>query len=164
MRQSFKQERFFLSDHLQAGSLTDESATPVLSRIRDARFKRMVKPGDVVEISVSLGEKMGQFFSMTGEVRKEGKVALTISYALAMVREDSQKVSFLDLTDKKFLVVGVANRKSVAWSVAKLLQSEGAEVLFCVRSEKRKKELKTFYLANAIFLHVTSKSLMKSKT
>ena len=76
---------------MQAGSLTDESATPVLSRIRDARFKRMVKPGDVVEISVSLGEKMGQFFSMTGEVRKEGKVALTISYALAMVREDSQK-------------------------------------------------------------------------
>ena len=68
-RQSFKQERF-LSDHLQAGSLTDESATPVLSRIQDARFKRMVKPGDVVEISVSLGEKMGQFFSMTGEVRK----------------------------------------------------------------------------------------------
>ena len=51
-------------------------------------------------------------------------------------------MSFLDLTDKKFLVVGVANRKSVAWSVAKLLQSEGAEVLFCVRSEKRKKELK----------------------
>jgi len=28
---------------------------------------------------------------MTGEVRKEGKVALTISYALAMVREDSPK-------------------------------------------------------------------------
>ena len=48
-------------------------------------------------------------------------------------------MSFLDLTDKKFLVVGVANRKSVAWSVAKLLQSEGAEVLFCVRSEKEKR-------------------------
>lgn len=87
----FQTGAVFLSDHLQTGSLTDESATPVLSRIRDARFKRMVKPGDVVEISVSLGEKMGQFFSMTGEVRKEGKVALTISYALAMVREDSQK-------------------------------------------------------------------------
>ena len=87
----FQTGAVFLSDHLQAGSLTDESATPVLSRIRDARFKRMVKPGDVVEISVSLGEKMGQFFTMTGEVRKEGKVALTISYALAMVRENSQK-------------------------------------------------------------------------
>lgn len=87
----FQTGAVFLSDHLQTGSLTDESATPVLSRIRDARFKRMVKPGDVVEISVSLVEKMGQFFSMTGEVRKEGKVALTISYALAMVRENPQK-------------------------------------------------------------------------
>lgn len=51
-------------------------------------------------------------------------------------------MSYLNLTDQKFLVVGVANRKSVAWSVAKLLESEGAEVLFCVRSEKRKQELK----------------------
>ena len=50
-------------------------------------------------------------------------------------------MSFLNLKDKKFLVVGVANRKSVAWSVAKLLESEGAEVLYCVRNEKRKREL-----------------------
>ena len=87
----FQAGAIFLADHLQAESLTDESVTPVLSRIRDARFKRMVKPGDEVAISVSLGEKLGQFFTMTGEVRKEGKVALTISYALAMVREDSPK-------------------------------------------------------------------------
>jgi len=87
----FQTGAIFLADHLQAESLTDETVTPVLSRIRDARFKRMVKPGDEVEISVSLGEKLGQFFTMTGEVRKEGKVALTISYALAMVREDSPK-------------------------------------------------------------------------
>ena len=84
----------------------------------------MVKPGDDIEISVTLGDKMGQFFTMSGEVRKEGKVALTISYALAMVREEAS-VSFLNFKDKKFLIVGVANRKSVAWSVAKLLEEEG---------------------------------------
>jgi enoyl-[acyl-carrier protein] reductase I len=50
-------------------------------------------------------------------------------------------VSFLQLSGKKFLVVGVANRKSVAWAVAKLLEEEGASVLYCVRSEKRKNEL-----------------------
>ena len=84
----FQTGAIFLADHLQSESLTDDSVTPVLSRIRDARFKRMVKPGDEVEISVTLGEKMGQFFTMTGEIRKEGKIALTISYALAMVREN----------------------------------------------------------------------------
>jgi len=87
----FQTGAIFLADHLKSESLNDDSVTPVLSRIRDARFKRMVKPGDEVEISVTLGEKMGQFFTMTGEIRKEGKVALTISYALAMVRENSTK-------------------------------------------------------------------------
>ena len=87
----FQTGAIFLADYLTDESLTDENITPVLSRIRDARFKRMVKPGDTIEISVTLGEKMGQFFTMSGEIRKGGKVALTISYALAMVREDSPK-------------------------------------------------------------------------
>ena len=87
----FQTGAIFLADHLKSESLNDESVTPVLSRIRDARFKRMIKPGDEVEISVKLGDKMGQFFTMTGEVRKEGKIALTLSYALAMVKEDSSK-------------------------------------------------------------------------
>ena len=85
----FQTGAIFLADYLVSESLNDASVTPVLSRIRDARFKRMVKPGDDVEISVKLEEKIGQFFSMTGEVRKDAKVALTISYALAVVREDS---------------------------------------------------------------------------
>ena len=87
----FQTGAIFLADYLKSESLIDDSVTPVLSRIRDARFKRMVKPGDEIEISVTLGDKMGQFFTMSGEVRKEGKVALTISYALAMVREEASK-------------------------------------------------------------------------
>jgi 3-hydroxyacyl-[acyl-carrier-protein] dehydratase len=87
----FQTGAVFLSDYLSEESLTDENVTPVLSRIRDARFKRMVKPGDTVEIRVSLGERMGQFFNMSGEIRKEDKIALTISYALAMVKQDSPK-------------------------------------------------------------------------
>jgi len=52
-------------------------------------------------------------------------------------------VSFLELKNKTFLVVGVANRKSVAWSVAKVLQEEGAKILYCVRNKKRKTELQS---------------------
>ena len=50
-------------------------------------------------------------------------------------------MSFLGINGKTFLVVGVANRKSVAWSVAELLENEGAKVIYSVRSESRKKEL-----------------------
>ena len=50
-------------------------------------------------------------------------------------------MSFLGINGKTFLVAGVANRKSVAWSVAKLLENEGAKVIYSVRSENRKNEL-----------------------
>lgn len=50
-------------------------------------------------------------------------------------------MSFLNLEGKRFLVMGVANRKSVAWAIAKSLESEGAEVIYSVRSEKRLESL-----------------------
>jgi len=51
-------------------------------------------------------------------------------------------VSYLDLENKKFLVFGVANRKSVAWAVARRLEAEGAQVIYSVRSEQRRESLK----------------------
>ena len=59
--------------------------TPVLSRIKDARFKSMVKPGDTVEISVQMKETISKFHFMTGKIHKDGKIVLTIEYALALV-------------------------------------------------------------------------------
>ncbi len=50
---------------------------------------------------------------------------------------------FLQLTGKTVLVQGVANRKSVAWHVAKSLEEHGARVVYAVRSEARKKSLET---------------------
>jgi enoyl-[acyl-carrier protein] reductase I len=50
-------------------------------------------------------------------------------------------MSFLDLENRRFLVMGVANRKSVAWSIARSLEAEGAEVIFSVRSKERLKSL-----------------------
>lgn len=51
-------------------------------------------------------------------------------------------MSFLNLENKKVIVFGVANRKSVAWLIAKTLEEEGAEVIFSVRSEARKESVK----------------------
>jgi enoyl-[acyl-carrier protein] reductase I len=48
---------------------------------------------------------------------------------------------FLQLSGKTFVVFGVANRKSVAWFVAKALEGQGATVIYSVRSEERKKSL-----------------------
>lgn len=50
-------------------------------------------------------------------------------------------MSFLNLEGKRFLVMGVANRKSVAWAITKSLEGEGAEVIHSVRSEARLESL-----------------------
>ncbi len=50
-------------------------------------------------------------------------------------------MSLLDLQGKRFLVMGVANRKSVAWSITQALESEDAEVIHSVRSVARLESL-----------------------
>ena len=50
-------------------------------------------------------------------------------------------MSYLNLKEKTFLILGVANKKSVAWGIAKTLEEEGAKVIYSVRSEARKESL-----------------------
>lgn len=45
---------------------------------------------------------------------------------------------FLQFTGKTFLVLGVANKKSVAYAIAKIIEQAGGRVIYCVRSENRK--------------------------
>ncbi|MCI0332839.1 MAG: SDR family oxidoreductase [Planctomycetes bacterium] len=48
---------------------------------------------------------------------------------------------FLQLAGKRVLVMGVANRKSVAWHVSQVLAEAGAEVVYAVRSEERRAQV-----------------------
>lgn len=59
---------------------------------------------------------------------------------------------FLQLSGKTILVFGVANRKSVAWFVARTLEEQGARVVYSVRSEARKKSLETLLAGKAVFV------------
>ncbi len=59
--------------------------TPVLSRITDARFKAMVKPGDVIRITVTHKETVSRFEFLDGVIEKDGRKAATLSFALALL-------------------------------------------------------------------------------
>ena len=48
---------------------------------------------------------------------------------------------FLQLAGKRILVMGVANRKSVAWHTSRVLVDGGAEVIYAVRSEARREQV-----------------------
>jgi enoyl-[acyl-carrier protein] reductase I len=49
-------------------------------------------------------------------------------------------MGFLGLEGKRMVVLGVANRKSVAFAIGKLLEAEGATVEYVVRSPQRKEQ------------------------
>jgi enoyl-[acyl-carrier protein] reductase I len=60
-------------------------------------------------------------------------------------------MSFLQLTGKTFLVAGVANKKSVAWHIAKTLEDEGAKVVYAVRSPARAESLAKLLSGKPVF-------------
>ncbi|HZZ19979.1 MAG TPA: SDR family oxidoreductase [Opitutaceae bacterium] len=61
-------------------------------------------------------------------------------------------MSFLGLEGRNFVVFGVANRRSVAWAVGKSLETEGARVVYSVRSEARKKSLEALLGDRPVFI------------
>lgn len=63
------------------------SRTPVLTRIREARFKNIVRPGDILTINASLTETMGQFHFLRGSISCENRRILTIDFSLALIEE-----------------------------------------------------------------------------
>lgn len=80
----FQTAGVFLSDRIAQGS----SLMPVLTRIHSARFKNVVRPGDLTTIEVKLVESHdGRFFTLRGFVRGDNKLSLTIDFTVAMVEE-----------------------------------------------------------------------------
>jgi enoyl-[acyl-carrier protein] reductase I len=59
---------------------------------------------------------------------------------------------FLQLSGKTYLVFGVANRKSVAWAIAKTLEEQGARVVYSVRSDTRKQSLASLLAGKSVFV------------
>lgn len=66
-----------------AAAESGEKGMPVATRIQDAKFRRMVFPGDAVEIRAELVERMGNAFFMKGRVTKDGKAAVEARFAVA---------------------------------------------------------------------------------
>jgi enoyl-[acyl-carrier protein] reductase I len=61
-------------------------------------------------------------------------------------------MDFLQLADKKIIVFGLANRKSVACAIAKVLQEAGAEVIHVVRSPARKETAQKLFPKSRVFV------------
>ena len=61
-------------------------------------------------------------------------------------------MDFLKLADKKVVIFGLANRKSVACAIAKVLHEVGAEVIHVVRSPARKETAEKLFPGDRVFV------------
>jgi enoyl-[acyl-carrier protein] reductase I len=61
-------------------------------------------------------------------------------------------MGFLEIAGKKFIVFGLANKKSVACAIAGILVGEGAEVIHVVRSEERKRTALKLFPHASVFV------------
>ncbi|MCO8125521.1 beta-hydroxyacyl-ACP dehydratase [Stieleria sp. TO1_6] len=76
---------------LQAGAVllqqqmeADSGSLPVATRMDAVKFKRMVRPGDTVEIHVTLNEQVSNAFYLTGKMLLDGKLAMRLDFACSV--------------------------------------------------------------------------------
>ncbi len=107
-RKHFKGDEFFLQGHfpdfplvpgvilcesaLQSGAILlsntfgGDEMVPVATRLDGVKFKQMVRPGDTIDIEVTLGEVVSTAYFMTGKVTVNGKLAARLDFACTVAK------------------------------------------------------------------------------
>jgi len=106
-RRTFRDNEFFLQGHfpeyplvpgvmlceaaMQAGAvlaagMCEEAGIPVATRLTDARFRRMVRPGDTVEIHVEISERSANVFFMRAKLMLGEAVAARCEFACMITK------------------------------------------------------------------------------
>ena len=71
-------------EQLGTPSPNTEGLVPVATRMDAVKFKRMVRPGDTVEIQVVLKERISNAYYLTGKMLLEGKLAARLDFACSI--------------------------------------------------------------------------------
>jgi 3-hydroxyacyl-[acyl-carrier-protein] dehydratase len=100
-RKTFHGDEFFFQGHypgyplvpgvilceasMQAGAILlasySGSGVPVATRMNDVRFRKMVRPGDTIEIAVELVERLADAFFLKGKVTRGPDTVLRLEFA-----------------------------------------------------------------------------------
>lgn len=111
-RKTFHADEFFVQGHfpnfpivpgviqceccLQAGAILlsrhtpdGDDVVPVATRMDNVKFKQMVRPGDTVEIEVTLNERVGSAYFLSGKVLLGGKVAARLDFACTVTNRNA---------------------------------------------------------------------------
>lgn len=72
------------------GYVVGQAGVPVVSRLNNVKFKRMVKPGDVLELTAQHERTMMGAHMMKGSVKVDGKVACTLDFIIMLAEEQPE--------------------------------------------------------------------------
>ena len=70
-----------------SGASSNDGRIPLITRIANVKLKRVVLPGDLMEVEVKLKEILGQAAYMSGKVKVVGKTVLTVEFTAMLVTE-----------------------------------------------------------------------------
>ena len=110
-RKTFRADEYFFQGHypghpLTPGVILCESAVqsgaillaqivstgngvPVLTRLGDVKFKKMVHPGDMIENHVKLDEVVSKAYYLTAQVKCDGRLAARLSFTCTVAEPTS---------------------------------------------------------------------------
>ena len=110
-RKTFRADEFFFQGHypghplvpgvilcecaMQAGAillsscLPSAAGVPVATRLNGVKFKRMVRPGETIEMAVTLNEHVSDAFFLTARVTCAGQVAARLDFACTWARPET---------------------------------------------------------------------------
>jgi 3-hydroxyacyl-[acyl-carrier-protein] dehydratase len=63
-----------------------ESGVPVLTRVKNAAFKRIVRPGEELDIQVSLTDRIQNAIFLKGSARVGEQLAVRVEFTCALVK------------------------------------------------------------------------------
>lgn len=69
---------------LLAGLMAGKAGVPVLTRMNEVKFRRIVRPGETLEMTVKLNEKLGDAYFLTGTAKVDGQTAARLEFACAV--------------------------------------------------------------------------------
>lgn len=103
-----------------------------------------------------------------GGRRQEGRVVTTViaaclvlpgsvscngwKWLISKTYSEDGTMGFLELENRRFVVFGLANKKSVACAIARALAAEGAKVIHVVRTEERRATARKLFPGMPVFV------------
>jgi len=69
---------------ISKNSAARDGKMPVVTRQNNTKFRRMVRPGETIDVEVDLTERLANAFFFTGKVSVEGETAVRLDFACAM--------------------------------------------------------------------------------